>query len=105
MLTLRSMNPGFDSPHALTTQVSLTSQRFQKSARVAELATESVRRIVTVVFSVWGQMFGRAHLGRIRGCAQKICGLAVIVLFLGITSRHCPERVAQILAARSITAY
>jgi MFS family permease len=33
--------------------------------------------IVTVVFfSVWGQVFGRGHLGRIQGCAQTMTVLA-----------------------------
>jgi MFS family permease len=69
--------------------------------------------VVTVVFfSVWGQVFGRTHLGRIQGCAQMLTvfasavgplllaetlhrtgsydlifdGLAVAVTFLGIAS-------------------
>jgi MFS family permease len=69
--------------------------------------------IVTVVFfSVWGQVFGRSHLGRIQGCAQMLTvlasaigplllaqtlartgsydaifyGLAVVVIALGISS-------------------
>lgn len=33
--------------------------------------------VVTVVFfSVWGQTFGRTHLGRIQGCAQMMTVLA-----------------------------
>jgi MFS family permease len=82
--------------------------------------------VVTVVFfSVWGQMFGRTHLGRIQGCAQMMTvfasavgplllaetlkqtgsydlifnGLAVVVLFLGVTSWYCPIPTAQVLAA------
>jgi MFS family permease len=36
--------------------------------------------IVTVVFfSVWGQVFGRAHLGRIQGCAQTLTVIASAV--------------------------
>jgi MFS family permease len=36
--------------------------------------------IVTVVFfSVWGQVFGRSHLGRIQGCAQTMTVLASAV--------------------------
>jgi MFS family permease len=36
--------------------------------------------IVTVVFfSVWGQVFGRTHLGRIQGCAQMMTVLASAV--------------------------
>jgi MFS family permease len=36
--------------------------------------------IVTVVFfSVWGQAFGRSHLGRIQGCAQMMTVLASAV--------------------------
>lgn len=36
--------------------------------------------IVTVVFfSVWGQMFGRTHLGRIQGCAQAATVVASAV--------------------------
>jgi MFS family permease len=82
--------------------------------------------VVTVVFfSVWGQMFGRTHLGRIQGCAQMMTvfasavgplllaetlrqtgsydlvfnGLAVVVLFLGIASWYCPVPAAQVLTA------
>ena len=73
--------------------------------------------VVTVVFfSVWGQAFGRTHLGRIQGCAQMMTvfasavgplmlaetlrqtgsydlmfnGLAVIVVLLGVASWHVP---------------
>jgi hypothetical protein len=73
--------------------------------------------IVTVVFfSVWGQVFGRSHLGRIQGCAQTMTvfasaagplvlaealhsagsydaifrGLAVVVLLLGIAAWLVP---------------
>ena len=36
--------------------------------------------VVTVVFfSVWGQVFGRTHLGRIQGCAQMMTVLASAV--------------------------
>lgn len=36
--------------------------------------------VVTVVFfSVWGQVFGRAHLGRIQGCAQTMTVFASAV--------------------------
>ncbi len=36
--------------------------------------------VVTVVFfSVWGQVFGRAHLGRIQGCAQMMTVFASAV--------------------------
>jgi MFS family permease len=79
--------------------------------------------VVTVVFfSVWGQMFGRTHLGRIQGCAQMMTvfasavgplllaetlrqtgsydlifnGLAVVVVFLGIASWYCPAPAVQI---------
>jgi hypothetical protein len=65
--------------------VSLTSQRFQKSARVAELATDIIQRIVTVVFSVWGQMFGRTHLRRVHGCVQKMTVFASAVRPLLLT--------------------
>jgi MFS family permease len=47
--------------------------------------------IVTVVFfSVWGQAFGRAHLGRIQGCAQTMTVLASAVgpLLLAETFRR-----------------
>jgi MFS family permease len=73
--------------------------------------------VVTVVFfSVWGQVFGRSHLGRIQGCAQMLTvfasaigplllaetlrqtgsydlmfeGLAVIVVFFGIACWSVP---------------
>jgi MFS family permease len=73
--------------------------------------------IVTVVFfSVWGQVFGRSHLGRIQGAAQMMTvfasaigplllartledtgsynvmfnGLAVVVIALGIISWRVP---------------
>ncbi len=44
--------------------------------------------VVTVVFfSVWGQVFGRRHLGRIQGCAQMMTVLASAVgpLILAMT--------------------
>ena len=47
--------------------------------------------VVTVVFfSVWGQAFGRAHLGRIQGCAQMMTVLASAVgpLLLAETLRR-----------------
>ncbi len=47
--------------------------------------------IVTVVFfSVWGQVFGRAHLGRIQGCAQMMTVFASAVgpLLLAETFRQ-----------------
>jgi MFS family permease len=47
--------------------------------------------IVTVVFfSVWGQVFGRAHLGRIQGCAQMMTVFASAVgpLLLAETLRQ-----------------
>jgi MFS family permease len=46
--------------------------------------------VVTVVFfSVWGQAFGRAHLGRIQGCAQMmtVLGSAIGPLLLAETLR------------------
>lgn len=47
--------------------------------------------VVTVVFfSVWGQVFGRTHLGRIQGCAQMMTVLASAVgpLLLAETLRR-----------------
>jgi MFS family permease len=47
--------------------------------------------VVTVVFfSVWGQVFGRSHLGRIQGCAQMLTVFASAVgpLLLAETLRH-----------------
>lgn len=47
--------------------------------------------VVTVVFfSVWGQVFGRSHLGRIQGCAQMMTVFASAVgpLLLAETLRH-----------------
>jgi len=47
--------------------------------------------VVTVVFfSVWGQAFGRSHLGRIQGCAQTMTVLASAIgpLLLAETLRH-----------------
>ncbi len=47
--------------------------------------------VVTVVFfSVWGQVFGRAHLGRIQGCAQMMTVVASAVgpLLLADTLRR-----------------
>ncbi len=47
--------------------------------------------VVTVVFfSVWGQAFGRAHLGRIQGCAQMMTVLASAIgpLMLAETLRR-----------------
>jgi MFS family permease len=45
--------------------------------------------VVTVVFfSVWGQVFGRSHLGRIQGCAQMLFASAVGPLLLAETLRQ-----------------
>ena len=44
-VALRSVNPGFDARNVLTMQVSLTDQRFQKSAKVVELVRDSIQRI------------------------------------------------------------
>src|SRR5713101_8259579 len=47
--------------------------------------------VVTVVFfSVWGQAFGRSHLGRIQGCAQMLTVFASAVgpLLLAETLRQ-----------------
>jgi MFS family permease len=47
--------------------------------------------VVTVVFfSVWGQVFGRTHLGRIQGCAQMLTVLASAIgpLLLAETLLH-----------------
>jgi hypothetical protein len=47
--------------------------------------------VVTVVFfSVWGQAFGRSHLGRIQGCAQTMTVFASAVgpLLLAQTLRQ-----------------
>lgn len=47
--------------------------------------------VVTVVFfSVWGQVFGRSHLGRIQGCAQMMTVLASAIgpLLLAETLRR-----------------
>jgi MFS family permease len=47
--------------------------------------------VVTVVFfSVWGQVFGRSHLGRIQGCAQMLTVFASAVgpLLLAETLRQ-----------------
>src|SRR5438128_8824264 len=47
--------------------------------------------VVTVVFfSVWGQVFGRGHLGRIQGCAQMMTVFASAVgpLLLAETLRQ-----------------
>ena len=81
--------------------------------------------VVTVVFfSVWGQVFGRSHLGRIQGSAQMLTvfasavgpllmaetlqqtgsydlvfdGLAVVVAFLGIASWYIPLPSRQVIA-------
>jgi putative ABC transport system permease protein len=45
---LRSVNPGFDERNVLTMQVSLTDQRFQKTAGVVELVGDSIQRISTL---------------------------------------------------------
>ena len=82
--------------------------------------------VVTVVFfSVWGQVFGRSHLGRIQGCAQMMTvlasavgplilaetlrqtgsydvvfdALAMIVVFLGIGAWYVPMPSREVLAA------
>jgi len=44
-VALRSVNPGFETQHVLTMQISLSATRFQKTAGVADLARDSVQRI------------------------------------------------------------
>ena len=44
-VVLRSVNPGFDTQHVLTMQISLTAPRFQKTAGVAALARDTVERL------------------------------------------------------------
>jgi hypothetical protein len=87
--------------------------------------------VVTVVFfSVWGQAFGRSHLGRIQGCAQMLTvfasavgplllaetlqhtgsydlmfdGLAIVVAFLGITSWYVALPPRQVVNPPLVTA-
>jgi cyanate permease len=60
--------------------------------------------VVTVVFfSVWGQVFGRSHLGRIQGCAQMMTVFASAVgpLLLAMTleSTGSYDSIFYILAA------
>lgn len=43
-VALRSINPGFEPRDVLTMQIPLTDQRFQKTARVAELVRDSIQR-------------------------------------------------------------
>jgi len=44
-VALRSVNPGFDSHHVLTMQMSLTGDRYQKTAGVAELSRNGRERL------------------------------------------------------------
>ena len=47
-IALRSINPGFDAHHILTLETSLAGMRFDRTADVARLAREGIRRIETV---------------------------------------------------------
>jgi MFS family permease len=63
--------------------------------------------VVTVVFfSVWGQVFGRAHLGRIQGCAQMMTVFASAVgpLLLAETLRSTGsyDTIFNLLAAFTV---
>src|SRR5438128_9452237 len=63
--------------------------------------------VVTVVFfSVWGQVFGRSHLGRIQGCAQMMTVLASAVgpLLLAETLRSTGsyDTIFNLLAALTV---
>lgn len=63
--------------------------------------------VVTVVFfSVWGQVFGRAHLGRIQGCAQMMTVFASAVgpLLLAETLKRTGsyESIFLLLAALTV---
>ncbi len=63
--------------------------------------------VVTVVFfSVWGQVFGRAHLGRIQGCAQMMTVFASAVgpLLLAETLRSTGsyDTIFNLLAALTV---
>ena len=44
-LSMRSIDPGFDSHNVLTLQMSLTGDQYQKTAGVAQLADASIERI------------------------------------------------------------
>jgi MFS family permease len=60
--------------------------------------------VVTVVFfSVWGQVFGRSHLGRIQGCAQMMTVFASavgpLVLAMTLESTGSYDSIFYILAA------
>jgi MFS family permease len=60
--------------------------------------------VVTVVFfSVWGQVFGRSHLGRIQGCAQMMTVFASavgpLILAMTLESTGSYDSIFYILAA------
>jgi MFS family permease len=60
--------------------------------------------VVTVVFfSVWGQVFGRRHLGRIQGCAQMMTVFASavgpLILAMTLESTGSYDSIFYILAA------
>jgi MFS family permease len=60
--------------------------------------------VVTVVFfSVWGQVFGRRHLGRIQGCAQMMTVFASavgpLILAMTLQSTGSYDSIFYILAA------
>src|SRR5207249_3960752 len=86
--------------------------------------------VVTVVFfSVWGQVFGRSHLGRIQGCAQMMTvfasaigplllaetlqrtgsydmmfyNLSLVVAILGISSWYVPLPVRRPILASIVS--
>jgi putative ABC transport system permease protein len=44
-VSMRSVNPGFDTHNVLTLQISLTGDQYQKTAGVAQLADASIERI------------------------------------------------------------
>ena len=62
--------------------------------------------IVTVVFfAVWGELFGRGHLGSIQGAAQVIATLdsAIGPLTLALSKDHFASYVPAILALAGVT--
>lgn len=63
--------------------------------------------VVTVVFfSVWGQVFGRAHLGRIQGCAQMMTvfasALGPLLLAETLKSTGSYDFIFNLLAALTV---
>jgi MFS family permease len=84
--------------------LALPSVETQTHVALYAMAMGIAGGVVTVVFfSVWGQVFGRRHLGRIQGCAQMMTvfasALGPLLLAMTLRSTGSYDSIFYVLAA------